>query len=348
MKAHWFYYLVKVLGWIGLKLFFGGIRVIGREGIPDDGALIFTPNHQGAFMDALVVGTYLKKPVSFLTRADIFKPWAIPILESLNMMPIYRMRDGIQSLSQNDAIFEACFEMLSEEKSILIFPEGNHNIEYYLRPLSKGTARLALDARNAVDQKTKIYVIPTGVNYFSHKRPLAKVIIVYGKPILLEDYMVLYQEHKQKAYNAFREDLDAAMKETLILGEKDEHYEERKEFIFQPAHCNLPFEELRQMAHSHVLPPGRRKMQGVLHKIVILFFSIYNAIPLLILRKVLSGIKDEVFYVSLKFLVGGVLHLVWWLMLFAGGTLWLGWEAGSFFVVCGVVMMYARQELISY
>lgn len=347
MRAHWFYYFVKALGWVGLKLFFGSVKLIDKQKIPDDGALIFAPNHQGAFMDALLVGVYVKKPVSFLTRADVFKQWSIPFLRSLNMMPIYRMRDGVQSLSQNDAVFEACFNLLSEERAILIFPEGNHNIEYPLRPLSKGVARLALDARNEISKDTRIYVIPTGINYFSHYRPLASVQIKFGDPILLEDYMELYAAHKQKAYNQFRGDLAEAMKTTMILPDEDDNYTTKRDFIFQPKHEDLSFEQLKTMSQQEPESKKPKKLNGA-EKLLVAFFSILNLPALLLTRKILSGVKDKVFYVSIKFLAGGILHILWWLILYAIGAVWIGWEAGLFLAVAGVVMMYARQEVIKY
>lgn len=347
MKAHWLYYLVKVLSWIGLKLFFGGVELTGRERIPKEGGVILAPNHQGAFMDALLSGTYIERPVHFLTRADVFKKRFIPFLKSLNMMPIYRIRDGFQTLSQNEQVFQQCFQKLSDEQTILIFPEGNHGIEHYLRPLSKGTARLALDARAAIDPATKIYVIPVGINYFSHYRPLAKVKIHFGEPLLLDDYMALYAEHKQKAYNAFKEDLREGMRKTLILPDDSENYPQKQDFIFQPRHERLPFEKLKELGEQ---APGIRsvKKPDWITKILIAFFSILNAPALLGLWQLLRGIKDKVFYVSLKFLVGGILHLIWWWVLFAIGTVWIGWEAGALFALTGVLMMYARQELIGY
>ncbi|MBW3545567.1 MAG: lysophospholipid acyltransferase family protein [Bacteroidetes bacterium] len=348
MKVHWFYYVVRFLAQVGLKLFFGGVKFIDRDKIPKEGAIIFAPNHQGAFMDAMLVGAYSKRPVSFLTRADVFKNWAIPFLKSLNMMPIYRIRDGVQSLSQNDAVFQACFELLSEERAILIFPEGNHHIEYPLRTLSKGVARLALDARHQVSEDTKIYVIPTGINYFSHYRPLAKVQIKYGDPIRLEDYMGLYEEHKQRAYNQFRVDLSEAMKKTMILPDADENYGQKRDFIFQPKHENLPFEKLAAMNESNAVGIRKPKKLNAAQKFLVAVFSIMNLPPLLILKKVLSGIKDKVFYVSIKFLVGGILHILWWIVLYAIGAIWIGWEAGLLLAGAGLVMMYARQEIIKF
>ncbi|MEQ8469592.1 MAG: 1-acyl-sn-glycerol-3-phosphate acyltransferase [Marinoscillum sp.] len=348
MKAHWFYYLVKASSWIGLKLFFGGVRILGKDKVPSDGAILFTPNHQGAFMDAMVTGSFSKMPVSFLTRADVFNKWSSPILKALNMMPIYRIRDGIGSLSQNDVVFETCFQMLSEKKAILIFPEGNHNIEYPLRPLSKGTARLALDARDKIDPQTKIYIIPVGINYFSHRRPLAKVFLYFGDPIELEDYMPLYHEHKQKGYNQLKEDLTEAMKQTLILPEEDEHYVQKRDWIFQPKHESLRFQDLRNMGTGDQYEESRDLHKNLFIKLLIGFFSLFNLFPLLVLRKVLGGIKDKVFYVSIKFLLGGIMHLIWWTVLYTIGAVFIGWEAGLLFVATGVITMYARQSLIKF
>lgn len=348
MNAHWFYYLVKITGWIGLKIFFGGVKIIGKEKFPKDGAVLLAPNHQGAFMDAVVAGVYTKKPVSFLTRADVFNKWTNPILKSLNMMPIYRIRDGIQSLSQNDAVFDTCFKMLSEEKVILIFPEGNHGKEHYLRPLSKGTARLALDARDQIDPEKKIYIVPVGINYLSHSRPLARLFLNYGDPIALNEYMELYREHKQKGYNKLKQDLSEAMKDTLILPEKDEFYEQKKEWIFQPKHESLSFDELKKMGRGDHFEVVKPRTKNFFTKMLIAFFSIFNLPALLGVKKLLKLVKDPVFKVSLKYLGGGLFHLIWWTIIYTIGALWIGWEAGLLFVATAIICMFARQSLIKF
>ncbi len=347
-KAHWFYILIKVTSRIGLRLFFGKLKVIGRESFPKDGAVFLAPNHQGAFIDAIISGTFTKKPVHFLTRADVFNKWTNPLLKSLNMMPIYRIRDGIKSLSQNDAVFETCFQMLSDEKCILIFPEGNHNNEHYLRPISKGTARLALDARKKIDPNIKLYIVPTGINYFSHSSPLAKLVLVYGKPIELDQYMSLYNEHKQKGYNQLKHDLSEAMKETLILPEKDGHFEQKRNWIFQPKHESLGFEELQQMGRGDSYEETKPKRRNFLLQLLIGFFSLFNLPPLLGLKKLLGVVKDPVFKVSLKYLGGGVFHMVWWILIFTIGTLAIGWKAGVLFAFTCIMTMFARQSLIKY
>ena len=46
---------------------------IGRENIPQDGAIIFAPNHTNTLMDALVVLNMDRNPKVFVARADVFK-----------------------------------------------------------------------------------------------------------------------------------------------------------------------------------------------------------------------------------------------------------------------------------
>ncbi len=349
MKSHPFYILVKFLSAIGLRFFFGGIDVTGKKNIPDNAAIIFAPNHQGAFMDAMLVGTSAKQPVHFLTRADIFKkPLVIAILKSLHMMAIYRIRDGIKSLSQNDAVFQACFEILSKNKAILIFPEGNHAYDYYLRPISKGASRLALDARDALDSNKKLYIIPTGINYFSHRWPFAKVKLHFGEPIDAEIYMETYGTNKQKAYNAFKEDLSVAMKKTLILAENDENYEGKRDYIFQPKHEDLSFEKLKEMGDSDYFEPRPVTSPNGLKKAIIAILGVFNLPPWLALNKLLPIFKDPVFKISIKYFAGSFFHILWWSLIYALGTIFIGWEAGLLFAFTAIALALAKQGLKSY
>jgi 1-acyl-sn-glycerol-3-phosphate acyltransferase len=300
-------------------------------------------------MDALLLGVYTRRPVYFLTRADIFKKsFVISILKSLQMMPIYRLRDGIQSLSQNDAVFDACFEILSKGKGVLIFPEGNHSSEYYLRPISKGASRLALDAREALDPNIKLYIVPTGINYFSHSQPWAKVKIVFGEAIDAAVYSKLYKEHKQKAYNKFKEDLAEGMKKTLILATHDENYEAKCEYIFQPKHENLPFEKLKAMGDGDQFEKRVIDQPGLMTRLLLSFLLIFNFPPIYVLGNFLKSFKDPAFIISLKYLAGTLFHILWWSLLFTLGVIFMGWEAGLLFALTAIVIAFARQSIKSY
>ena len=56
-----------------LRVSYRKINYNGLENIPQDGAVIFAPNHTNALMDALVILALDTRPKVFVARADIFK-----------------------------------------------------------------------------------------------------------------------------------------------------------------------------------------------------------------------------------------------------------------------------------
>ena len=43
------------------------------------------------------------------------------------MLPIYRKRDGVDTIEKNQKTFEDCYDILKNNGHLIIFPEGNHN-----------------------------------------------------------------------------------------------------------------------------------------------------------------------------------------------------------------------------
>jgi len=341
------YFFVKLWAQLFIPLFFSGFKVLNRKNIPKKGAVILAPNHQGAFMDAVIVWSFTNKPVSFLTRSDIFKKAALPFLNALNMRPIYRIRDGYDTLAKNEEVFKGCYEMLAENKKrLLIFPEGNHDRNFYLRPLQKGTARIAFGAREFIDKDLKLYIVPCGVNYFSHRYP-AKLILNIGKAIDVDDFMPLYKENNQNAQQALKNAVEKGMKEVLILPEKTEDYELRKSYVFQRSHEKYSFDELREIAKGEI-GEVRKPPRNAFTRFLVYFFSLINFPIYLGMKKVLSIMKDKTFYISMKFYVGCVLTFFWWIILYTVGAITLGWKFGLLLICASLLFLYARKSLIGY
>ncbi len=68
------------------------------------------------------------------------------LLMSLQMLPVYRVRDGWNNITNNTTIFNTCTELLNKNQAIVMFPEGNHNLARRVRPLSKGFTRIVFDS----------------------------------------------------------------------------------------------------------------------------------------------------------------------------------------------------------
>jgi len=120
-----------------------------------------------------------------LARGDVFKkPFFIRLLTALKILPVYRSSEGVENLSENYKTFEACVEILRKKGIITIFSEGKCVNEWHLRPLKKGTARLAI---KAWQENIDLSVIPVGINYSSFTRFGKNVFINFGVPIRKEN-----------------------------------------------------------------------------------------------------------------------------------------------------------------
>jgi len=164
LKRIW-YHIVKVYIRTGLFFFFKKIKIVGTENIPKKGAILFVSNHKNALVDPLLIATSTTRNIHFLTRASAFKLRLVKwILSTVNMLPIYRLRDGKKTLAKNNEIFSKCYNILNKKRSLLIFPEGTHDIRRWVRPLSKGFTRITFGALEQYPN-LDLTIIPVGLNY---------------------------------------------------------------------------------------------------------------------------------------------------------------------------------------
>ncbi len=178
------YYFFKIFIKTGLFFYTKKVKVLGQENIPKKGAVLFTANHPNGLIDPLLIATHIPRKTHFLVRAAVFKKQLIArFFDLLGMMPIYRIRDGVRQLSKNEEIFNKCQELLKNNKTLLIFPEGSHNRKRTIRPLSKGFTRIIF---RTLDESpdTNIHIVPIGITYQNASNYPSKVAVNIGKPIL--------------------------------------------------------------------------------------------------------------------------------------------------------------------
>ncbi len=222
MQKAWylfFQFLVKM----AVKLFYRKIEIQGLKSYPMDGPVLLAPNHQNAFMDALVTTVFAPRPVHFLVRADVFNITIIrKLFTSFNMMPVYRKRDGVANMSKNDDVFDRCFKILRSNGTLLLFPEAGHLGGRKLRPLSKGFARIAIGAVKDHDH-LDVKIVPVGLNYGHYSDSHSRLIINYGEPISVNDYLKEFEENSAKALSDLRDDLQERLESEMIHIEKESH-----------------------------------------------------------------------------------------------------------------------------
>ncbi len=200
---------------VGERTFYKKVQVVGLENVPKDKPVIFASNHQNAFMDPVLIAVQLTKPTYYLVRADVFKkPLVAKIFDSINMMPVYRERDGVDTKQANVEIFNRCYDILKKNRPIIIFPEGNHGKFKTLRPLKKGFARIAAGAEEKHGKEIDVQIVPVGLNYSEHKNMGAEFLIIFQKPIPAGDYL----KEKDNAFqiNELKSHLHQSMSDAII------------------------------------------------------------------------------------------------------------------------------------
>lgn len=185
------YFILKILSKLTLKSYFRRIRIVGKENIPTEGALIFIANHPSAFMDPILVATTVKQPVYFIAAGEyvgkgikgwVFRKW-------LHMIPVFRPSTRPEDVHKNKDMFNYCFDHLTEGGSLLIFPEGISITERKIKPFKTGVARIARGAEIKNNFKLNIHIVPVGLNYSNPHQFRSDVFVNIGKAISVKDFI---------------------------------------------------------------------------------------------------------------------------------------------------------------
>src|SRR5687768_13020608 len=160
-----FYSLIKTYARLAIHLYCIKIVVNKKEMLRIKGPVLFAANHPNSFLDGIILSTLLDETLYSLTRGDVFQNKTISkILSRLKLLPVYRTSEGAQNLASNYTTFSSCHDIFKKKKIVLIFSEASSINEWHLRPLRKGTARLAF---SSWQQGIHLTVIPLAFNYSS-------------------------------------------------------------------------------------------------------------------------------------------------------------------------------------
>lgn len=225
-KYSFLYDLLKIYFVLMHKAYYKKIVVKGQENIPEDKPIIFAPNHQNALMDALALIFTRKGRMVFLARADIHINKVISsILTFFKILPIYRIRDGYASLKSNHEIFEKTIDVLRAKVPLVILPEGTHDGIHHLRPLKKGIARIAFQAEEACSNDLELQIVPVGLNYSEYEKSGSDLIVSFGKPLQVRNYIEAYKNNKAKGIAILLKDLSSCIGDLMINIPKNQYYD---------------------------------------------------------------------------------------------------------------------------
>lgn len=145
-------------------------KIIGKENIPKEGALIFCGNHK-SFVDPAIITATSPRDVRFLAKVEL---WRFKFLAFMGKVfeeiPVNRNEKDI-------ATVKIVLKALKNGECIGIFPEGTRNGLAKGEDVKNGAAFFAL--------RSGAKVVPVGI---TGAGKFAKVILKYGKPLDFSEY----------------------------------------------------------------------------------------------------------------------------------------------------------------
>lgn len=167
----WARFTVKILG---LR-----IEVVGRENIPNE-ACVFIGNHQ-SILDIPVLLYTSNRVMGFIAKKELLK---VPVigywLKVAHCVPIDRenVREAIK-------VIQLGVENLLRGDSMAIFPEGTRAKDGVMKPLKKGSLKLAT--------KAKVPIVPVTIDgtykayEIDKKLKRADIKVIFDKPIYTDN-----------------------------------------------------------------------------------------------------------------------------------------------------------------
>jgi glycerol-3-phosphate O-acyltransferase / dihydroxyacetone phosphate acyltransferase len=200
--------------------FFRRIDVVGIENVPPEGAVIFAGNHPNALMDGwLLTSTCDRWPLHFVANAKLWKyRMLVPVLNATGAIPVYRHEEHDGKVDNQNA-FERLYDVIESGDCMGIFPEGVSHTESRLIKLKTGAARIALAV--AARGKTKVKIVPCGLNYIHRHRFRSQVLIEFGQPITIDEkWASEYRQDEQTVVRKLTDHLTNAL-ESVTLNAPD-------------------------------------------------------------------------------------------------------------------------------
>jgi len=180
------YAILKVIVRLAARIFCRKIIVNKPELLKEKGPMILACSHPNSFLDAVLMDILFEKPIWSLTRGDAFLNKRITkLFYKFKMLPVYRPSEGVENLSENYKTFDSCIELFKQGEIVLIFSEGLCENEWHLRPLKKGTARLAYKCQQ---ENIPLKILPVGINYSSFKRFGKNLFVNFGTIFTANDF----------------------------------------------------------------------------------------------------------------------------------------------------------------
>ncbi|HVY74553.1 MAG TPA: 1-acyl-sn-glycerol-3-phosphate acyltransferase [Puia sp.] len=353
------YHLLRIYVWLGLKIYCPYLRLNRQDRLAEKGPLILAANHPNAILDAMIIGTLFREPIYFLSRGDVFShPLISKVLSSLRLIPVYRLSEGKEYLRLNAKSFDRCDHEISKGAIVLIFAEGSCEHQWKLRPLKKGTARVALKAMFGEAPASGLRVLPVGLNYSSFDGPGKTVLVEFGSMISVAD---MGQEKPEAALMPeFNKLLTARLQACVLQSTANKkqiqaqiiHSGQKslavlKKQLEEPTADDRPpaTSDSISIRNSETKSPARLFFCFMLSVPAAIGWALHSPLYYSVKAIVKPATKNTVYYDSVLFISLLVLYPVYWILILLAA---LKWPSNGLFILSVLLMPLLASAMVNF
>ena len=200
----------------------GSFDVIGRENIPPNVSLVSVSNHLSIIDPALCAAAVSKEP-RFLAKKELFKFPINIFLKFYGAFPLNRGKVDLAAFQWGKS------QLSTNNKSVLIFPEGTRSKDHIIKRGYNGATLLAIDT-NSILLPLGIYGTETITNYLQFLFPKKRVTVNIGKPFKI---MNLPEKKNKKTYDSITLEIMERISDLLPDNYKSKRVRKsEKDFIY--------------------------------------------------------------------------------------------------------------------
>ncbi|MBV6440839.1 MAG: hypothetical protein DYG98_19990 [Haliscomenobacteraceae bacterium CHB4] len=217
------YFFFRVLGWLGISVFFRRRLVLGLENYRFDGPAIVITNHPSTLMDVFNPGMPVRQEMFFLANYGLFKhPLSNWLLTRLFCIPVKRREDVAEGQERNNAsAFKQSFQHLEKNGVLFIAAEGTSWMNRWVREFKTGTARISFGAESRNNWNLDLKIIPVGLSYSAPHLFRSNVVVNCGEAVWPRDWADAWQKNPEQAVVDFTAELQRRVT-NLTIHTRDE------------------------------------------------------------------------------------------------------------------------------